>query len=262
MTEQPSTAPVELERSGTIATVTLNRPRFLNAVTKELLTDLAEVYEQLSADPDIAVIVLEGAGRAFCAGADVNAPPGLAAPDADRQATLDAPRIGERAVRAIRDARPATLARVHGHAIGGGLLLALANDIRIAEDHTRFRLPEVPSGIPLTWGGTPLLVDELGAATARELIFFGTEITARQATGLGLVHTYVDGTDALDREVADRAAHLAALPRDVVAATKRQFRTLRRSAYPEGELVADAQAYSSLISADWNPRSTTPGPTG
>ncbi|GEL21239.1 hypothetical protein PSU4_01930 [Pseudonocardia sulfidoxydans NBRC 16205] len=147
------------------------------------------------------------------------------------------------------------MARIHGHAIGGGLLLAVANDIRVAERDTRFRVPEVASGIPLTWGSTPLLVEEVGASAAREMILFGTELRGDTAASVGLVHAVTDGLDALDAEVAHRVAHVAALRPEVVAVTKRQFR-LSGAAYSEEHLVADAADYASLISPDRDPRTS------
>lgn len=250
----PTNEPVQITQSGLSATVTLNRSSTLNSVNNSLLAELTEAYTRLSTDPTIAVIVLEGAGRSFCAGADVYDPPGTAPEDASHETRIWLAREGERAIRAIRNARPVTVARVHGHAIGGGLLLALANDVRIAETETKFRLPELPSGIPMTWGGTPLLVDELGASAARELILFGTEVTAPEAKQLGLAHAIADGHVALDREVVDRVAHLVSLPKEAILATKRQFRALQPSRYPEEDLVTDADTYVRLMSADWDPR--------
>ncbi|ODU03892.1 MAG: hypothetical protein ABS81_12505 [Pseudonocardia sp. SCN 72-86] len=236
--------------------MTLDRSRTLNSITRELLVELTDAYTQLSDDGEIAVIVLEGAGRAFCSGADLDNPPGLAPAGSSPEVRRDVARYGERAVRAVREARPVTVARIHGHAIGGGALLAVANDIRIAERNTRFRVPEVTLGLPLTWGGTPLLIEELGAAVARELVLFGTEVSGQEAARLGLVHVVADGLDALDTEVSNRVAHLAGLRREVVAVTKRQFRLARSGPHSEEHLAADATDYASLISADWSPRTS------
>lgn len=244
-----------LSNSDAVRIVELNRPSSLNALTAQTLSDLAEVYTKLSAEPQVRVVVLRGVGRCFCAGADINDPPGnrVGAPSESDRVT--AARAGEYAVTAIRQARPVTIARIHGHAIGGGLLLAVANDFRVAEQRTVFRLPEVPSGIPLTWGGTPLLAGEIGASAARELIMFGASLHAEEARRIGLVHSVCPGVAALDAEVDRRVSELAQLPQPAVDATKDQFRRLKQcDNSTEQQRLAEARLYTELLPEEWNPR--------
>jgi enoyl-CoA hydratase/carnithine racemase len=116
-----------------------------------------------------------------------------------------------------------TIARVHGHAVGGGLALALACDFRIAAAGTRFHVPEVDLGIPLSWGATPRLVQEVGAARAREIILLCDVFDAARAEAIGLVHRCVPEAE-LDAAVDAWAERLAAKPEMAVHMTKTQLR--------------------------------------
>ena len=122
-----------------------------------------------------------------------------------------AAQIGWRACRAIEACEVVTLARVHGHVVGGGVALALACDFRIAAQGSVFHVPEVDLGIPLTWGATPRLIAELGAARARELILMCDRIDARTAERWGLVNRVVPAA-RLDATVDAWALRLAAKP--------------------------------------------------
>jgi enoyl-CoA hydratase/carnithine racemase len=138
-----------------------------------------------------------------------------------------AAQIGWRACRAIEECEAVTLARVHGHAVGGGVALALACDFRIAALGTVFHVPEVDLGLPLTWGATPRLIAEIGAARARELILLCDRVDARTAERWGLVHRVVPAS-RLDEEVDDWARRLAAKPEIAVHMTKHQLRAQAR----------------------------------
>ena len=141
--------------------------------------------------------------------------------------------LGLRACRAVADAEPVTIARIHGHAVGGGLALAVACDLRIASADARFHVPEVDLGVPLSWGASARLVHELGAARARELILLCDPIDAERAAAWGLVHR-VARADGLDAAVDDWARRIAAKPEVAVHMTKTQFR-----AYANRALLGD-----------------------
>jgi enoyl-CoA hydratase/carnithine racemase len=140
-----------------------------------------------------------------------------------------ASQIGRRAARAIEDAEVTTVARLHGYAIGGGVVLAAACDFRVAAEGTWLQVPEVDLGIPLTWGGTPRLVHELGAARARELILLCERVDATTAERWGLVHRVVPA-DRLDATLADWARRLAEKPEIAVHMTRTQLRAYARRA--------------------------------
>jgi len=144
-----------------------------------------------------------------------------------------AAQLGLRAARAIERCEALTLARIHGHAIGGGFALALACDFRVAEQGAVFSVPEVDLGIPLSWGATPRLVQEIGAARARELILLCDRIDAARAEAWGVLHRAVPA-ERLDAEVEALAARLAAKPEVAVHMTKTQLR-----AYAAASLLGD-----------------------
>jgi enoyl-CoA hydratase/carnithine racemase len=122
-----------------------------------------------------------------------------------------------------------TIARLHGHVLGGGLALALACDFRLAAAGTRLGLPEVDLGVPLTWGAAPRLIHEIGAARARELLLLCDAIDAERAEQIGLVHRVL-AADALDGAVREWAERLAAKPETAVHMTKTQLRAYAQRA--------------------------------
>jgi enoyl-CoA hydratase/carnithine racemase len=222
---------LEVERDGAVLHVWLDRPERRNALDSATLEALTALYQGLQRDYQTRVVVLGGRGPSFCAGADRDRPPGsermAAASGASEREQRWAAQIGWRACRAIEECEVVTLARVHGHAIGGGLALALACDFRIAARGSLFSLPEVDLGLPLTWGATARLVAEIGAARARELILLCDRIDAPTAERWGLVHRAVPEAQ-LDAAVADWARRLAAKPEVAVHMTKSQLRAQAR----------------------------------
>ena len=218
---------LEVERDGAILRVWLNRPERRNALDTAALEEIAALYTSLQRDFATRVVVLGGRGLSFCAGADRREPPGREVLRADSGATDRARRhasqVGLRACRAIEDAEVVTIARIHGHAVGGGVALALACDFRIAADDTIFHVPEVDLGIPLTWGATARLIHELGAARAREAILLCDRFDAAQAASWGAVHRAVPIAE-LDATVDAWAQRIAAKPEVAVHMAKSQLR--------------------------------------
>lgn len=212
---------------GPILRVWLDRPAKRNALDGTALEEIAALFGGLATDFVTRVVILGGRGASFCAGADRTSPPGserlAASSDASERERRWVAQIGRRAARAIEDAEVVTIARVHGHAVGGGVVLAAACDFRVAAAGTIFHVPEVDLGIPLTWGGTPRLIHELGAARARELILLCDRIDAAEAHRIGLVHRVVPAAE-LDAAVDALATRLAAKPEIAVHMTKTQFR--------------------------------------
>jgi enoyl-CoA hydratase/carnithine racemase len=218
---------LSLTREGPILRVWLNRPERRNALNSDALEELAALFTALQTDFQTRVVVLGGRGASFCAGADRKDPPGsallAASSDATERERRYVAQIGLRACRAIEEVEAVTIARIHGHAIGGGLALALACDFRIATESTVFHVPEVDLGIPLSWGATPRLIQEVGAARARELILLCERIDAAEALRWGLVHRVVS-PETLDATVDDWATRITAKPEIAVHMTKTQFR--------------------------------------
>ena len=218
---------------GPILRVWLDRPDKRNALNGEALEEIASFFASLATDFVTRVVILGGRGASFCAGADRTDPPGharlVSSSDASERERRWVAQIGLRAARAIEDAEVVTIARLHGHAVGGGVVLAAACDFRFAAEGTIFHVPEVDLGIPLTWGATPRLIHELGAARARELILLCERIDAAEAHRIGLVHRVVPAVD-LDATVDAVAARLAAKPETAVHMTKTQFRAYAHQA--------------------------------
>ncbi len=212
---------------GPILRVWLDRPDKRNALNGTALEEIATLFEALATDFVTRVVVLGGRGPSFCAGADRTDPPGharlAATSDASDRERRWVSQIGLRAARAVERAEVVTIARLHGHVVGGGVVLAAACDFRIAAEGTLLHVPEVDLGIPLTWGGTPRLIHELGAARARELVLLCERIDAAEAHRIGLVHRVVPPAE-LDATVNAMASKLAAKPEAAVHMTKTQFR--------------------------------------
>jgi enoyl-CoA hydratase/carnithine racemase len=222
-----------LERRPPFLHVWLDRPERRNALDGPTLEEIEALYTGLAADYEIRVVILGGRGPSFCAGADRKSPPGIermaggsGATPRERRRTAQ---LGLRAARAVEQAEPVTLARVHGHAVGGGFVLALACDFRIAAEDASFHVPEVELGVPLTWGGVPRLIAEVGAARAREILLCCEPFDGRRAAAGGVAPPAV-APGALDTEVEAWADRLARMPEVAVHMTKTQLRAYAATA--------------------------------
>lgn len=192
-----------------IATITLNRPEKLNALSLAMLEQLESAVAALEHHRDVRVVILTGAGeRAFCVGADINEWSQLIANDPLAMwRAWD--RVGHRILERLARLHLPTLAAINGLALGGGLELALACDLRIAAEHAEFAMPEVKIGTQPGWLGSQRLPALIGIARAKQMIFTGARIPARVAEQWGLVN-----------EVAPReqlGARVHALANDIAA---------------------------------------------
>jgi enoyl-CoA hydratase/carnithine racemase len=191
---------------GPVATITLNRPEKLNALTLPMLATLEEALLTIDADPEVRVVVIKGSGaRAFSAGADVVAWSSLAPLDMWRTWT----RTGHRVMERLESLRQPTIAALNGIAYGGGLELALACDLRLAADHVTLAAPEVGIATVPGWGMTTRLATVIGPARAKQMILTGLPIDAERAASWGLVSEVVPATD-LDAATDELAARIAA----------------------------------------------------
>ena len=216
---------ITIEQQDSIARVWLDRPQKRNALDAHTLEEITDAFTTLDRAFDTQVVILGGRGVSFCAGADRTNPPGRATRDsgAGARERRHAALVGRRAVEAIERIGAITIARIQGHAIGGGVLLALACDLRIAEAGTVFGIPEVELGVPLTWGGVPRLARAVGPARAKELILLCDRFDAAEAARFGILNR-VTPPGQLDAVVDDWAGRLAAKPPWAVHMTKTQFR--------------------------------------
>ena len=173
-----------LEKKGLIAVATINRPKALNALNSEVLSDLGELVEAVKADADIRALVITGAGeKAFVAGADIGEMSTLT-----KEGGVAFGKHGNDVFRAIETLPIPTIAAVNGFALGGGCELALSCDIILASEKAKFGQPEVGLGITPGFSGTQRLPRRVGVAKAKELIFSGKMIKADEAEKIGLVN--------------------------------------------------------------------------
>jgi len=174
---------VRVEVDGPFATVTVDRPKSLNALDTRTLQELEKAAADLAQRPDIRGVIVTGAGeKAFVAGADIAEMNGM---DAERARHFGA--LGQRVMDAIGALPVPVVAAVNGFALGGGCELALACDFIYASENARFGLPEVSLGVIPGFGGTQRLTRLVGRARAKELIFTGDMIDAARAREIGLV---------------------------------------------------------------------------
>lgn len=204
MTQEP---PVVVTRASGVARVMLNRPRVVNALTLEMLRDLASTLAELEANPDIRAIVLTGAGPGFNSGWD-RGPSGVAGSTEDVLAN-DA--LGRQVMEVLADMRTLTVAQLHGAAVGGGVLLAAGCDFRVAARSAFFWLPEISFGNPLLWTGLAPLVREIGFSRTRYLAMSNQRLDADWALAAGLVHEVVED-DRLDGRVEQLIGTLLQIP--------------------------------------------------
>ncbi len=201
-------------RHGPVLTLTLDRPEQLNALTDELSDALAGELEAAAAYDDVRVVVLRGAGRAFCAGADI------AGADAPMQLDVRALDRANRIVRAVTLLDKPVVAAVHGPAAGVGCSIALACDLAVAAESASFLLAFARIGLMPDGGSSASVAASIGRARAMRMALLGEPLTGREAHGAGLVsHFAVD--DAFETAVADLVARLAAGAPLAQAATKR-----------------------------------------
>lgn len=203
---------------GAVVRLRLDRPEKLNALDDATRSELAAALTELEDRPDVRVAVLEGAGRSFSAGADLTGAAYLDL-DVDWAARRHLTGAWQRLLDQLGRIPQATVARLHGHVIGGATLLAAACDIRIASDDTVLRIPELAIGIPLTWAGVPLLVREVGLPATRDWVMTGRTVGAEELLRTGFVTRLVE-PDALDGALDACIAELVAMPAGPLAMTR------------------------------------------
>lgn len=223
-----------------IAWITLNRPERLNAFAGDMRDRLADAVEASSDAPDTRVIVIRGAGRAFCAGADVDVMADLLERD-DHETFARFVQAGTRVVRAIRDARQPVIAAVNGVAAGAGASLAVACDLRIASSAAQIGFTFNRIGLHPDWGATHFLPRLVGAGRAAELILGARIVKADEAERLGLFERVVPAEE-FDERVAAEAAEMAARAPLALALAKRSLNDPAQRAALEEALAAEAAA--------------------
>lgn len=227
-----------------VATVTLDRPASHNALTPEMIAELTATFRQLGSEESVRVIVLTGAGRSFCAGADLGAM--RAAADytfvqnvADGEAIYDL-------MEAVSHCPRPVVGRINGAAIGGGVGLVACCDIAVAAERAVFAFSEARLGIvPAVI--SPFVLRKIGPSAARELFLTGERFPAARAREIGLVHHVVPDEAALDEKVNERVAALLQAAPGAQAAAKSLIRFVAASSPPNvrevtSRLIAERRA--------------------
>ena len=190
-----------LYRSNKIATITLNRPKYLNALCDQLIKEINYVLDLLSKDDDVHVVILKGSNKAFAAGADIKEMKDLKLISHIKQDFIEP-------WETISKFRKPIIASVAGYALGGGCEIAMMCDIIIAADNAKFGQPEINLGTIPAAGGTQRLVKSVGKSKAMELVLSGAIISAEEALNFGLISKVVSLED-LERETSNIAKNIA-----------------------------------------------------
>jgi methylglutaconyl-CoA hydratase len=190
-------AGARLERRGSIALVTLDRPERMNALSRALVARFGEIGREIAAQDDVRLVIVTGAGdKAFCAGADLKERAGMSQDEVRALLLAYESELGW-----LETSSAPTLAAINGAALGGGLELALLCDLRIAAPHAVLGLPETSLGVIPGAGGTQRLPRLLGEARAKELILRASRLSASEALILGLVNQVLPKSDDFLLEV-------------------------------------------------------------
>lgn len=214
------------EKKGNTGTVTLNRPQALNAIDSQLSRELVDIFEKIDDDDDLRAVIVTGAGgRAFSVGMDIKELVDAAEGVDDQQTLMDIRRRlwNHNPCKRLASSSKPTIAAIQGLALGGGLELALACDIRVASDEAKFGFPEVHLGIIPAWGGTQRLPRIVGRAKAIEMILTGETIDAGEAYRTELVskivpaHKLLTTATAIASKLSSNAPIAIRLAREAVA---------------------------------------------
>jgi enoyl-CoA hydratase/carnithine racemase len=235
---------LDVQWDGPVCRIALARPQQLNALNDEVRRDLAATLHDLAERPDVRVVVLAGQGRCFSAGADLRTtsyPPVEGSWSTRRHRTATWQRVLEQ----LDSIPQVTVARLHGYVIGGAALLAAACDFRVAADDVVLRIPELALGIPLTWGGVPLLAREVGLPLARDWVMTGRDVLADELHRCGFAQRRAS-VDGLDAAVAECVGQLLAMPPGPLSMTRAMTAAIGRGhpAMVAGWADADLQQWS------------------
>jgi enoyl-CoA hydratase len=230
------------EKSEGIATITINRPDALNALNLETIREIDARLQEAEDDQEVKVVVITGAGdRAFSAGADLNMMKG-AGPIGGTELSMH----GQKVCNHAEALGKPVIASISGYALGGGIELAMACDIRIASENAQFGQPEINVGLIPGWGGTQRLPRYVGKGIAKEMIFTGKRIDAKTAERMGLINAVVPA-DQLKAKTRELALELAGKPPIAIKLSKALINNSTES-HPEVGLFQEAEAFGLVAS--------------
>ncbi len=230
---------VDLESVNGIATVRLNRPDKLNALSEEMKIDLIRIFQEVSADDAVRVVLLTGTGRGFCAGGDVSTMGGLTAHGAKKRI-----RQAQEVVLRLANIEKPVVAAVRGPVAGIGWSLALASDIIIASETANFHQSFSKIGLVPDGGAVFFLRQILGSYRAKELVYTARRTEAKEALAMGLVNKVVPDAE-LEAVAHELVTQLAAGPAFALSVTKRMFKSLE---IPSLDNFLDTEAWAQSLS--------------
>jgi enoyl-CoA hydratase len=196
--------------------ITLNRPDKGNALTMRMLQQLSSIVSEIEADRELRAVVIRARGRFFCTGGDIEAWGSLSPHEMGRDWIL----YGIEVLQRLAALPQPVIAAISGHALGGGLELAMAADLRIAVKSAKFGSPEVTLGMISGWMGVRRLAELIGAARARHLTLLGAPITAELALNWGLITAVSDDAEDLGKQLDNWLEKLCANAPAAMALTK------------------------------------------
>lgn len=215
--------------------IALDRPERRNALSFDLLAELVAVAGEISSS-DLRTVVLTGNGIDFCAGFDLSGFEAGLLHESDPLQRYEAAQLGGTMAEAIESMPQITIAALHGNVIGGGVILAAACDLRVADADTVFSIPEVDIGIPLAWGGIERLVREFGPAITKELVLTCRPFTAQEGKATGFLNAVTPPGHAM--EIAkELAVHIAERPRLPTVTTKRHVAEVLRGDFSRDDAM-------------------------
>lgn len=202
---------MKLVGDGPVRHLVLNRPQLHNAINKQFLADLAQACLQIETLQDCRVVIVRGEGPSFCSGADQKE--GLTH-QGGLSDMMQRSKSGARGVNAIADMTPISIAALHGHVIGGGAVLAMACDFRVADTTARLSIREISLGISLSWQSIPNVVNLVGPTRAKEMIIFGETYEPQKMLDYGIYTQVVEPGKliAAAEAFADRVVQQPPLP--------------------------------------------------
>jgi len=240
---------------GRLGRLTLARPERLNAMGATMLRELASAARWFDEQREVRVVLVRGEGRCFSAGADLRDPPLVDGLPSSGNSWIHRREVGQYGLRmadAVEQMRATTIAQVHGHSVGGGIVLMAACDLRVVAEDTVMFIPEIDIGIPLAWGGIPRLVREIGPALTRELVMTCRRFSAAEARAAGFVNRVVAAAD-VEAEAEQLAREIAAKPSVPIVITKEHVNSVVRAmsngttSFADGDaLLGSAQDPESL----------------
>ena len=235
---------VNVYRAPGAVKIELNRPDRLNAWSKELSSDLLTVLREVAADDEVRAVMLTGAGRAFCSGADLK--DGLAARDSDGHVDTKSTLVTwyHPIVTAIREMPKPVVTAVNGPAAGAGLSLALAGDLVVAKESAYFQLAFVNIGLVPDGGASLFVPSRIGFARAAEMALLGEPVTAAKAVDIGLINAVYPDDDFAER-ADDLLERLSNGPTRSYAGTKRELNHWLYARMPE-QLALEARLQGEL----------------